>query len=74
MLLHQEENPSKLVVLLTGGKITHRSQYGIIIYCNKPPIVWYYKRQATVEISVFGSDFLAPQVASELVISLRYKL
>ena len=35
-------------------KITCRYQYGIILYCNKSPIVWYYKSPTTVESSTFG--------------------
>ena len=55
-----------------GDKITHNCQYGIILYCNIDPIVWYYKRQDTVDSSTFGSGFVTLQVASELIISLRY--
>ena len=57
-----------------GDKITRRSQTGILLYLNSAPIIWYSKRQATVESSTFGSEFVALRVASELVISLRYKL
>ena len=57
-----------------GDRLTRRSQTGIILYCNSAPIVWYSKRQNTVECSTFGSEFVALRVASELIISLRYKL
>ena len=57
-----------------GDRITRRSQTGIILYCNSAPIIWYSKRQNTVESSTFGSEFVALRVASELIISLRYKL
>jgi hypothetical protein len=57
-----------------GDRTTRRSQTGIILYCNSAPIVWYSKRQSTVESSTFGSEFVALRVASELIISLRYKL
>ena len=57
-----------------GDTITRRSQTGIILYCNTAPIVWYSKKQNTVESSTFGSEFVALRVASELIISLRYKL
>ena len=57
-----------------GDRITRRSQTGIILYCNSAPIVWYSKRQNTVESSTFGSEFVALRIASELIISLRYKL
>ena len=55
-----------------GDKITHHYQYGIILYCKLAPIVWYYKRQDTVDSSTFGSGFVTLQVASEIIISLRY--
>ena len=57
-----------------GDTKTRRSQTGIILYLNKAPIIWYSKRQATVESSTFGSEFVALRVASELIISMRYKL
>ena len=57
-----------------GDRITRRSQTGVILYCNSAPIVWYSKRQNTVESSTFGSEFVALRIASELIISLRYKL
>ena len=57
-----------------GDKITRRSQTGILLYLNSAPIIWYSKRQTTVESSTFGSEFVALRVASELIISLRYKL
>ena len=57
-----------------GDRKTRRSQTGIILYCNSAPIIWYSKRQATVESSTFGSEFVALRIAAELIISLRYKL
>jgi hypothetical protein len=57
-----------------GDKITRRSQTGIILYCNTAPVIWYSKRQNTVEASTFGAEFVALRIASELISSLRYKL
>ena len=57
-----------------GDKTTRRSQTGILLYLNSAPIIWYSKRQNTVESSTFGSEFVALRVASELIIALRYKL
>ena len=53
--------------------ITRRSQTGVLIFCNMAPIIWYSKRQSTVESSTFGSEFVALRIATELIISLRYK-
>ena len=57
-----------------GNQITRRSHTGIIIFCNRAPIVWYSKRQNTVETSTFGSEFIAARIAVELIEALRYKL
>jgi hypothetical protein len=37
-----------------GEKFTRRSRTGFVIYLNMEPIVWFSKRQPTVESSVFG--------------------
>ena len=53
---------------------TRRSQTGILLYCNMAPIQWYSKRQNSVESSTFGSEFVALRLATEMIISMRYKL
>jgi hypothetical protein len=53
---------------------TRRSTTGIMIFLNGAPIQWYSKRQNTIESSVFGSEFVALKIASELNEALRYKL
>jgi hypothetical protein len=45
---------------------TRRSQTGILIFCKKAPVLWYSKRQNTVEASTFGSKFQAMKSASKL--------
>ena len=57
-----------------GNLMTRRSQTGILLFVNRAPIIWYSKRQNTVETSTFGSEFVAMRIAVELVESLRYKL
>jgi len=57
-----------------GNKVTRRSHTGIIIYCNCSPILWFSKRQNTVETSTFSSEITALKIAVELVEGLRYKL
>ena len=37
-------------------------------------MIWYSKRQNTVETSTFGSKFVAMRIGVELVEALRYKL
>jgi hypothetical protein len=57
-----------------GDKVTRRSQTGILIFCNRAPIIAYSKRQNSVECSTYGSELCAMRQAIELVKSLRYKL
>jgi hypothetical protein len=57
-----------------GNKVTRRSHTGIILFCNRAPIVWFSKRQYTVETSSFGSEFVTLCIAVELIEALRYKL
>ena len=57
-----------------GCRETRRSHTGIIIYVQRTPVVWYSKRQNTVESSTFGSEFVAMKTAVEQVEALRYKL
>ena len=56
-----------------GNRITRRSQTGILLFVNRAPVVWYSKRQNTVETSTFGSDFFAMRISVALVDeALRY--
>ena len=57
-----------------SNTVTGRSQTGILIFLNKAPIVWYSKRQNTVETSTFESEFIAMRMAVEHIEALRYKL
>ena len=57
-----------------GDTVMRRLQTGILIFVNRAPILWYSKRQNTVETSTFGSEFIAMKTAVEQVESLRYKL
>ena len=57
-----------------GNSVTRRSHTGFIIFINGAPIIWYSKRQNTVEASTFGSEFNAMRVALEHVEALRCKL
>jgi hypothetical protein len=57
-----------------GNRITRRSPTGIIIFCNRAPIIWFSKRKNTVETSSFGSEFVAARIAVDLIEGLRYKL
>ena len=54
--------------------MTQRLQSGILLFINRAPILWFSKRQNTVETSTFGSEFVALPIAVELIEALRYKL
>ncbi|KAI2494242.1 Reverse transcriptase (RNA-dependent DNA polymerase) [Fragilaria crotonensis] len=57
-----------------GCKATRRSHTGVFVFVNKAPILWYSKRQNTVETSTFGSEFCAMKVAIDMIEGVRYKL
>ena len=57
-----------------ADKVARRSQTGILIFCNRSPILWFSKRHKSVEASTFGSEFTALKNVVELVTALRYKL
>ena len=54
-------------------KLTRRSQTGILIFCNRAPILWFSKRQNLVESSTFVSEFMELKNLVDLVTALRYK-
>ena len=55
-------------------KVTRRPQKGILIFCNRAPVMWLSKKQNLVETSTFGSEFTALKLTVDLVIALQYKL
>ena len=57
-----------------GDYETRQSQTGILLFCNKAPVIWHSKRQNSVEASTFGSEFTAMKNAVEMIKALRYKL
>ena len=57
-----------------SNTMTRGSQSGILIFLNRAPIVWYSKRQNTVETSTFGSEYIAMRIAVEHIEALRYKM
>ena len=57
-----------------GDKTTRWSIIGILIFCNRAPIIWHSKRQNGVETLKFGSEFTTMNNAVELIAALQYKL
>jgi hypothetical protein len=44
------------------------------LFVNRAPIIWYSKRQNSVEDATFGSEFVALRQAKNMIVVLRYKL
>jgi len=59
---------------LAGDSKTRRSRTGYFIFVNSALIMWLSKRQATIETSVFGAEFVAMKIGMEALRGLRYKL
>jgi len=57
-----------------GDTVTRRSRTGIFLFIQNAPIVWFSKKQTSIETSSFGSEFSAMKTAVEMVKGLRYKL
>jgi hypothetical protein len=53
-----------------ANKVTRRSHTGFIIFINRAPIIWYSKRQNTVESSTFSSEFIALKACIEAITAL----
>ena len=53
---------------------TRRSTASTILYVNKTPVMFYLKRQATVESSAWSSEIVAARLVGEQAIDLRYRL
>jgi hypothetical protein len=57
-----------------GNVITRRSLSGIFLFVQNAPIIWFSKRQNTVETATFGSEYVALRISKELIVALRYNL
>jgi hypothetical protein len=54
--------------------VTRQSRTGVLIFLNRAPILWFSKKQSTIETSSFGSEFQALKVGMELLLGFRYKI
>jgi hypothetical protein len=59
---------------LYHAMLTGRSVTGILNLFNQTLIDWYSKRQATVEIATFGSEFTAARIEVDQIMDLRTTL
>ena len=58
----------------TLSTITYRSRIDFIMHLNSVPIYWFSKKQVSVEISSFKSEFIAMKQLCKYLCSLWYKL
>ena len=54
--------------------ISRRSRTGFFVWINCALIHWFSKKQASVETSLFGSEFIAMKQCCKYLRGLRYKL
>ncbi len=57
-----------------GDKQTQWPRTGVIIFLSMSPIVWFWKKQATIETSMFGAEFVAMKQGIEFLRWQCYKL
>ena len=57
-----------------GDQVSRRSRTGVLIFVGMAPIIWYSRKQGSIESSSFGSELSAMKTAVEKVEGLRYKL
>jgi hypothetical protein len=55
-------------------QMTHQSQTGLVIYVNAVPIIWFSRRQNTLESAIFGAEFIALKTAIRNIDALHYRL
>ena len=53
---------------------TGRAATGVIHFLNQTPVSWYTKKQPTVELATYGSEFAAAKVAIQQIAGLRLTL
>src|SRR5687768_4082281 len=47
---------------------------GVLLLVINAPLIWYTKRQKTVESSTYGSELMAARIGTDMVVEVRYKL
>jgi hypothetical protein len=57
-----------------GDQRTRRSRTGFLIFCNMALIDWVSKKQATIDSSLFGAEFVTMKHGIEKLRGLCYKL
>ncbi len=60
--------------LHVANLVTRHSRTGRLIFLNRAPIIWFSKKQNSIETRSFGSEFMALKTGYELLTGQRYKL
>jgi len=55
-------------------QLVRKSRSDYFVYVNSSLVAWLSKRQATIETSVFGAEFVAMKIGMEYLRGLHYKL
>jgi hypothetical protein len=53
-----------------GNTVTRWSHTDTLIFVQNAPIIFYSKRQNTLETSTFGSKFVAMPITKEMIVAL----
>ena len=56
------------------GVWTRRSCTGLIVYVGRTPVVWFAKRQTSIQSLTYGEEFMAGRTAYEEAIAMKYML
>ena len=59
---------------LVHDYLSGRSVSGILHLINQTPFQWYCSKQATVETSTYGSEFVAAKIATDQLVDIRLTL
>ena len=54
--------------------MTSRSVIGILYFVNKTPIDWYSKKQSTIKIATYSSEYSSARTYAEQILSLKNTL
>ena len=57
----------------TGNIVMWHSHTGIFIFIQNALIIWFSKKQNTVEAATFGSKFVALRICKEMIVAVHYK-
>ena len=66
--------PTTMDANLNHCLATGKSLTGCLHFVNKTPVGWYSKKQATVETTTHGSEFVAAKTATEQIMDIRRTL